>query len=71
MTISASTESCSDWMPCSAWSARSLPSKPKGRVTTPTVSAPSHASDLGDDGRAARACPAAPARRHEDHVWLL
>ena len=40
MTISASTESRSAWMPCSAWSARRLPSNPNGRVTTPTVSAP-------------------------------
>ena len=40
MTMSASTLSRSVWIPCSAWSARSLPSKPNGRVTTPTVSAP-------------------------------
>ena len=40
MTISASTLSRSDWIPCSAWSERSLPSNANGRVTTPTVSAP-------------------------------
>ena len=41
MMISVSTFSRSCLMPPSAWSARLRPSNPNGRVTTPTVSAPS------------------------------
>ena len=41
ITISVSTLSRSVSIPCSAWSARRLPSKLNGRVTTPTVSASS------------------------------
>jgi hypothetical protein len=40
MTMRVSTFSLSFWMPCSACTARRLPSKEKGRVTTPMVSAP-------------------------------
>ena len=40
ITISVSTASSRSSMPCSAWTARRLPSKPKGLVTTPTVRAP-------------------------------
>ena len=39
-TIWVSTTSLSCTMPCSAWIERRLPSKLKGRVTTPMVSAP-------------------------------
>ena len=54
MTIRVSTFSRSDWMPFSAWVARRLPSKEKGRVTTPMVKMPSAARDVGDDGGRAR-----------------
>ena len=40
MTIRVSTFSLSFWIPVSACTARRLPSKPKGRVTTPMVRAP-------------------------------
>ena len=44
------------------------PSKRKGLVTTPTVSAPALARDLRDDGRRAGAGAAAHAGGDEDHV---
>ena len=40
IVISVSTTRCSSSRPRSAWRMRTLPSKPKGLVTTPTVSAP-------------------------------
>ena len=58
-------------MPRSAWSVRRRPSNENGRVTMPTVSAPSSLRQLGDDGRRAGAGAAALARRDEDHVGAL
>ncbi len=40
MTMRVSTSSRSAWTPSSAWAERRRPSKEKGRVTTPMVSAP-------------------------------
>jgi hypothetical protein len=70
-TISVSTAFLSSVMPRSACVARSRPSNPNGRVTTPIVSASSAASDLRDDRRAAGAGAAALARGDEHHVRAL
>ncbi len=67
----ASTWSRSDSMPVSAAWARRLPSKENGRVTTPTVRAPSARGDLGHDGGAAGAGAATLAGGDEDHVGAL
>ena len=50
MTISVSTSARSRSIPVSAWTARRLPSKPNGRVTTPMVSAPSERATLATTG---------------------
>ena len=71
MTISVSTFSFSVLMPESACTARRLPSKPNGRVTTPMVSAPWFLAMLGDDRRGAGAGAAALARGDEHHVGAL
>ena len=55
-------------MPSSAWRPRFLPSKWKGLVTTPTVSAPSSRAIARDDRRAAGAGAAAHAGGDEHHV---
>ena len=71
MTMIVSTFSFRLAMPVSACTDRRRPSKPNGRVTTPTVSAPICLGDLGDDGRATGAGPAALARGDEHHVGAL
>ena len=71
MTISVSTSARSRSIPVSAWTARRLPSKPNGRVTTPIVSAPSERATLRDHRGAAGAGAAALARGDEDHVGAL
>ena len=68
MTISASTALASSLMPPSAFFLRCEPSKANGLVTTPTVSAPQVARDLGDDRRRAGAGAAAHAGGDEHHV---
>ena len=55
-------------MPASAASVRRLPSKPNGRVTTATVSAPISPRDLRHQRRAAGAGAAALAGGDEDEV---
>ena len=50
ITISVSTSARSRSIPVSAWTARRLPSKPNGRVTTPMVSAPSERATLATTG---------------------
>ncbi len=50
ITIRVSTCSRSEAMPSSAWLARRRPSKVKGRVTTPMVSAPSERAMLATTG---------------------
>ena len=47
------------------------PSKENGRVTTPTVSAPTSLRELREHGRAAGAGAAAFAGGDEDHVRAL
>ena len=53
-------------MPCSAWLRRRRPSKLKGFVTMPTVSA----GDLGNDWCSARARAAAFASSNEHHISI-
>ena len=60
MTVSA--EPWSDSRPCPATSVRRLPSKPNGRVTTATVSAPISRAIFATSGDAAGAGAAALAR---------
>ena len=71
MTMSVSTSARSSSMPVSAWRARRRPSNPKGRVTTPMVSAPMRTGDFGDNGGATGSCPATFAGGDEDHVGTL
>ena len=52
ITSSVSTFDASSSIPNSACSARFLPSKPNGRVTTPTVSAPSSRASSAMTGAA-------------------
>ena len=68
MTISVSTFSFRRCTPLSACTARRRPSKENGRVTTPIVSAPGLAGDLGDDRSGAGAGAAALAGGDEHHV---
>ena len=63
ITISVSTCSRRSRIPSSACSARLRPSKENGRVTTPTVIAPSSRRDLGDGRCGARARCRRPRRR--------
>src|ERR1700689_289659 len=75
MTISVSTSARSRSIPASAWTARRLPSKPNGRVTTPMVSAPSERATLATTGGppvpGPPPGPPPPPRRDEDHVGAL
>ena len=71
MTISVSTLSRSDWIPCSAWSARSFPSKRERPRHDADRERAELAPDLRDDGCAARSGAAALAGRDEDHVRAL
>ncbi len=52
ITMSVSTFSRRVWMPRSAWEARRLPSKAKGRVTTPMVKMPSDRATSATTGAA-------------------
>ncbi len=71
MTMSVSTLSRSDWMPCSAWSARSLPSNRERPRHDAHGERAELAADLRDDGRAAGSSSAAFAGRDEHHVRAL
>ena len=71
MTISVSTFSRSDWMPCSAWSARELALEAERPCDDADGERAELASDLRDDGSAARSCAATLSCRDEDHVGAL
>ena len=71
ITISVSTRSRRFWIPTSACSARRRPSKPNGRVTTPTVECLELAAELGHDGSGAGSRAAALTGGDEDHVGAL
>ena len=68
MTMTVSQTSRSTSAPASACERRRVPSKRKGMVTMPTVSAPTSLASLRDDGRGAGAGAAALAGGDEDHV---
>ena len=71
MMMMASTLSFRFWMPVSACTERRRPSKEKGRVTTPMVSAPTGPGDLGHDRGGPGPGAAALAGGDEDHVGAL
>ena len=71
MTISVSTFSFRVLMPASACTARRLPSKPNGRVTTPMVSAPMALAISAMTGARTGAGAAALAGGDEHHVGAL
>ena len=68
MMMRVSTAARSAWMPCSAWTERRRPSKPKGRVTTATVRAPTLRATSATTGRRPGAGAAPFAGGDEDHV---
>ena len=71
MTMRVSTFSLRIWIPFSACMARRRPSKVKGRVTTPMVSAPRPLAISATTGARAGPGAAALAGGDEDHVGAL
>ena len=71
ITISVSHSLRGSSIPDSAWTARRLPSKANGRVTTPMVSAPSLRAIDATTGAPPVPVPPPSPRRHEDHVGPL